>query len=89
MTGLHDHPLRADCSTCRFAGNDGDFGHIKTCDAMPEQRDDDALFAEIDRWVRGGEIGPCPGWQPGPLCDEQSIDAWLEAQEMRAAEVLT
>lgn len=32
--------------------------------------------------------GPCPGWQPGPLCDQRSEDAWMEAQEVRAAEVL-
>lgn len=80
MTGLHDHPLRADCSTCRFAGSDGEHGHIKTCDAMPEQRDDDTLFAEIDLWLTCGEAGPCPGWQPRDLCDELSIDGWLASQ---------
>lgn len=70
--GLNDHPLRADCSTCRFAGTDGDMGQVLTCDAQAEHDDD--IDPVIHRWVTGGEVGPCPAWQPGPFCDQRSAD---------------
>lgn len=65
MTDINDHPVRAHCPTCRFAGSDGYLGEITTCDI--EYIDDTAdrdLLDQIDLWVRKGEVGACPGWQP-------------------------
>lgn len=81
--GLNDHPLRAACNTCRFAGTDGDFGEVATCDAGDEDTDD------INDWAAGGYAGPCPAWRPGGYVDQRSLDdpedRIAETAQLRAA----
>jgi hypothetical protein len=71
--------MKCDCSTCEFAGHDGDYGTIPTCDApsgLSGAVVHDATQAAIDRWVQGGEVGPCPHHKPAWWTDPEELAAF-------------
>jgi hypothetical protein len=75
MGDRNDHPLRADCSTCRFAGRDGDLGEVEVCDNPDDPR--------VDDWL-DGKVGPCPGWKPAWWTDPvqmAELDAAIAADD--------